>query len=86
MRKALAKWIISRKEGVLLAEEATTGELPDGMKRLNHGNQYNRLQVIDDRKAGCRIQLAQLTTGFELSSEICDLQSAFSTPGGRGPT
>jgi hypothetical protein len=39
-RIAEAEWIFSRAEGLLLAATATTSEMPGGMERLIHRNDY----------------------------------------------
>jgi hypothetical protein len=42
-RIAVAEWIFSRAEGLLLAATATTIEMPGGMVRLIHKNEYTQV-------------------------------------------
>jgi hypothetical protein len=62
-KNAGAKWIFSRGGALLLATTATTSEMPGGMKRLTHRNEYtyvsrkvkktgNREQGIGNREQG----------------------------------
>jgi hypothetical protein len=41
-RIAEAEWIFSRAEGLLLAATATTSEMPGGMERLTHTDEYTQ--------------------------------------------
>jgi hypothetical protein len=51
-RIADAEWIFSRGEALLLATTATTSEMPGGMKRLTHRNEYK--QVCRKVKNSCQ--------------------------------
>jgi hypothetical protein len=53
-----AEWIFSRREALLLATTATTSEMPGGMKRLTHRNEYKQV---------CR-KVKKMAVSFQLSA------------------
>jgi hypothetical protein len=56
---AEVEWIFSRREALLLATTATTSEMPGGMKRLIHRNEYKQV---------CR-KVKKMAVSYQLSAD-----------------
>jgi hypothetical protein len=67
-RIADAEWIFSRGEALLLATTATTSEMPGGMMRLIHRNEYT--QVSRKVKNSCQFSVIRLALGLRANYTI----------------